>query len=122
MSSVKTYSDLLVWQKGIDLVTEIYKLMRKMPDDERFALTSQIKRSCVSIPSNIAEGWGRDNQGSFLQHLRIGNGSLCELETQLLIVEKLEYIGSSEIDEIRNKTNELGKMLRSLMKSVEKNK
>tara|TARA_B100000809_G_scaffold138551_1_gene136164 strand:+ start:31082 stop:31348 length:267 start_codon:yes stop_codon:yes gene_type:complete len=85
MSGLKTYKELIVWQKSILLVKEIYALVISFPEDEKFGLTSQIKRAFVSIPSNIAEGWGRASRKNYIQFLRISRGSLYEVETQLII-------------------------------------
>ncbi len=82
MSGIQSYKELLVWQKGIHLVTTVYKNMQDFPNDENFGLKSQIKRAAVSIPSNIAEGWGRNSTQSYSQFLKISRGSLFELETQ----------------------------------------
>jgi len=89
VSSLKSYKELLVWQKSMMLVSKIYELTRKLPEDERFGLISQMRRSSVSIPSNIAEGWGRLSRKNYIQFLRISRGSLYELETQILITKQL---------------------------------
>ena len=86
--SVKSYRDLFIWQKGMAIVDEVYKITKTFPKEEIFGLTSQIKRSSVSIPCNIAEGWGRDSGQSYRHFLRIARGSLFELETQLEISKK----------------------------------
>jgi four helix bundle protein len=88
MSEVKSYKDLLIWQKGIDIVLLTYKLISDFPKDELYALSSQIKRCSVSIPSNISEGYGRHSTQSYIQFIKIARGSLCELETQLLIAQR----------------------------------
>jgi four helix bundle protein len=80
---MKSYRDLIVWQKSMSLVTEVYKLTRQLPDEERFGLISQIKRSSVSIPSNIAEGYGRNYRNDYIRFLQISRGSLYECQTQL---------------------------------------
>ena len=117
MSKIESYSDLIVWQKSITMVTSVYELVKTFPTDERFGLTSQIKRCSVSIPSNIAEGWGRSSSKSFAQFLRIAKGSLYELETQILIGKNLKYIiDSNEIDSL---IIEISKMLNSLIKKLE---
>ncbi len=120
---ITSHKDLLVWQKSIDLVQEIYLITKAMPDEEKFGLTSQIRRAAVSIPSNIAEGWGRKSSGSYVNFLKISNGSCCETETQLLIIEKLELIEKTKIEKAKNLLDECGSMLRSLiLKLEEKNK
>jgi four helix bundle protein len=92
MSGVKSYKELLIWQKGIRIVIQVYKLTQSFPKDEIYALTSQLKRASVSIPSNIAEGFGRQTDKSFNHFLNISRGSLNEIETQLIIAKELGFI------------------------------
>lgn len=120
MSDIKTYKDLKIWQKGILLVKVIYKTCEGFPKEEAFGLTSQIKRSCVSIPSNIAEGWGRNSTQSYLQFLKISRGSLFELETQIIIAKELNYISENQFEEISDLITEESKMLNAFMKSISK--
>ncbi|MEO5776968.1 MAG: four helix bundle protein [Flavobacterium sp.] len=87
MGEIKSYKDLLVWQKGIKVVILVYQLVKSFPKEEMYALTSQLKRASVSIPSNIAEGFGRNTDKSFSHFLDISRGSLYEVETQLLIAK-----------------------------------
>jgi len=117
MSEIKTYKDLIVWQKSIALVSDVYKLVRLFPEDEKYGLTSQIKRSSVSVPSNIAEGYGRSSRRNYIQFLRISRGSLFELETQIVIGKKLNFINNSE--EVDNTITEISKMLNSLINKLE---
>ncbi|PKP39341.1 MAG: four helix bundle protein [Bacteroidetes bacterium HGW-Bacteroidetes-13] len=121
MSEINSFKDLLVWQKGIELVKEVYKVIEKMPQEELFGLSGQIKRSVLSVPSNIAEGWGRNSTLSYLHFLKISRGSLFELETQLIIAKELEFISSDALNKIDKLIHELSKMLNSLIKSI-KNK
>lgn len=117
MSFIKSHKDLKVWQKSFDLVLLIYTIMKEMPSDEKFGLTSQIKRCAVSVPSNIAEGFGRKSQKSFSQFLKISRGSLLELDTQLLITKELKLI---EINtDIFTKIEEISKMLNSLINKID---
>ena len=99
------------------LVAEIYDITKKLPEDERFGLTSQMRRCSVSIPSNIAEGWGRLSRKNYIQFLRISRGSLYELETQILITKKLNYINDCE--SIESLIIEISKMLNSLIRKLE---
>lgn len=117
MSSIKSYKELIVWQKSMKLVTLIYDLTKTLPEDERFGLTSQMRRCSVSISSNIAEGWGRMSRKNYIQFLRISRGSLFELETQVLITKELNYINDSVI--IESLIIEISKMLNSLIKKLE---
>ena len=94
---MKTHRDLDVWQKSIDYVIEIYKLIKTFPSDEKYALASQIKRAAVSIPSNIAEGAARSSDKEFLRFLYYSMGSISELETQLIIAKRLEYFSGNKL-------------------------
>ncbi len=112
------YEDLKIWEKGMELVEDVYLLMKKLPDDEKFGLISQIKRCSISIPSNIAEGAGRNSKKEFIHFLSITNGSTTELETQLLLVQRLKFIKTSKIKPLLDKCNEIKKMNYSLQKSL----
>jgi four helix bundle protein len=110
------FRDLLVWQKALSLVTEIYRMTKGFPPEERYSLTSQIRRSAVSIPSNIAEGQARLTFGEFRQFLGHAKGSLAELETQLLIAENLGYL--HEPHDLCARIAEVGRMLSGLLASL----
>ncbi len=97
---VKNYQELIVWQKAMDLVEDVYKSSKDFPREEMYALTSQIRRAAVSIPSNIAEGQGRRTTLDFLRHLSIAYGSLREVETQILIARRLRYVAQTRVDEV----------------------
>jgi four helix bundle protein len=112
------YSELFVWQKAMDLVTEIYKISTAFPNEERFGLSSQMRRAAVSIPSNIAEGHGRKATAAYINHLSIAYGSLMELETQIQIAARLSLISSEITSNLLVKTDEIGKMLSGLKKSL----
>lgn len=102
--SIKTHKDLRIWKSAMNMVEEIYKLTGQIPKHELYGLTSQIRRSAVSIPSNIAEGAARNSKKEFLQFLYVALGSLAELETQLIIAHRLHYISSfpdEMIEEVR---------------------
>lgn len=118
---IKDFKDLIVWQKAMELVTEVYKLVKKLPKEELFALSDQIRRSAISIPSNIAEGQGRNSTKEFNQFLAIAKGSKAELETQLLLCVKIKYLEESEIETAINLIQEIGKMLNALQKSLTTN-
>lgn len=118
MTSIKSYKDLLIWQKGIEIVDEVYKMTKLFPSEENFSLTSQIKRCSVSIPSNIAEGWGRESEQSFLNFLRIARGSLYELETQVEIAFRQGYIDSHQQKKVVQLLTEESKMLSSFMNKL----
>ena len=89
---VKGYRDLLVWGRAMDLVVEAYRLTEAFPREERYGLVQQVRRAAVSVPSNIAEGHGRDHLGDYLRQLSVANGSLMELETQVLIAGRMGYL------------------------------
>ncbi|MDP1996867.1 MAG: four helix bundle protein [Gallionella sp.] len=112
------YNELVVWQKAMDMVTEIYKITATFPSDERFGLSSQARRAAVSIPSNIAEGHGRKATGAYLNHLSIAHGSLMELETQVQIALRLNFVSADETSVLLAQTDEIGKMLNGLKKSL----
>ena len=116
--AVKTYRDLLVWQRGMDLVVETYKLTRGFPKEELYGLTSQVRRSALSIPSDIAEGQGRGVGAEFAHHLRISQGSLQELETQLRLAERLQYVSAAELQPVLATAAEVGRLNRGLQKSL----
>ncbi|PHX61698.1 MAG: four helix bundle protein [Flavobacteriales bacterium] len=119
MSGIKSYKDLLIWQKGIVLVVKVYKLEKTFPKEELFSLTSQIKRSSVSIPSNISEGYGRNTDKSFSYFLDISRGSLNELETQLIIAKELEFITDFDLQtEVLSLITEESKMINAFSKTL----
>jgi four helix bundle protein len=115
---VKNYQELIVWQKSMDLVEEVYKSSRDFPREEIYGLTSQIRRASVSIPSNIAEGRGRRTTSDFLRHLSIAYGSLREVETQILIGRRLKYITQASLEGVLNLAGEVGRLLNGLMASL----
>lgn len=117
--SVRSFKDLIVWQKSMELVRLVYLITNDLPDREKFGISSQIRRASVSVPSNISEGWGRNSKGSYLNHLKISNGSLCETETQLLLIENLELIDKSKLTETKKLIDECGRMLKSMINKIE---
>lgn len=117
--STSDYKKLNVWNKSIDLVTEVYNVIKLLPQEERYALSDQIRRCVCSIPSNIAEGQARNSDKEFIRFLNISNGSLAELETQIFICVKLGYLQQSKHDTLQVKIEEIGKMLRALIRSIE---
>ena len=116
---IKSYRDLLVWQQAMNLAVLCYSLTRSFPKDELFGLTSQLRRSSASIAANIAEGHGRENSGSFVQFLRIAQGSLKETETHLILAERVNIAKAVEIQPAVEKCEEIGKMLRSLIRAIQ---
>lgn len=119
MGNIKSYKDLLIWQKGIVLVVRVYKLVKTFPQEELYALTSQIKRAVVSIPSNIAEGYGRNTDKSFSHFIDISRGSLNELETQLIIAKELDFVNDLDLyNEILLLIEEESKMINAFSKTL----
>jgi four helix bundle protein len=116
--AVQKFEDLIVWQKAMDLVAEIYVLAKLLPNEEMYSLSDQIKRAAVSIPSNIAEGQERGTAKDFAKFLYIAKGSKGELETQLLICVRLNYLSQSQIATAQGLLTEIGKMLNSLISKL----
>ena len=112
------YSELLVWQQAMDLVTEIYKLTGAFPQIERFGLVAQLQRAAVSFPENIAEGHGRKSTGAYLNHLSIANGSLMEVETLVQVASRLGYMTQDQSKDVLQRSDEIGKMLSGLHRSL----
>ena len=117
-TQIKSFRDLVVWQKAMDLVELVYAITKQFPSDERYALTSQIKRASVSVPSNIAEGYGRHSTADYIRFLQIALGSLYELQTQLVLASRLEFIEKSSIDNADRLCSEVEKMLVVLIKKL----
>ncbi len=115
---IKNYKDLVVWQKGMELVKNIYQLTNEFPKKEIFGLTIQMRRASVSVPSNIAEGQARHYTREFMQFLYQALGSLSELETQIIIAKELNYISASKEFEIDNQIIELKKMICGLVRGL----
>jgi len=113
-----SYQGLIVWQKAMELTTVIYKLVKKLPKEELYSLSDQMRRAVVSIPSNIAEGHDKHTKNEFIQFLTISRGSKAELKTQLLICVKVGYLIETEIEEAINLLAEIGKMLTSLINKL----
>ena len=112
------FYDLKVWEKSMNLVTEVYRIVKLLPSEERYALSDQMRRSAVSIPSNIAEGHGRYSSREFAQFLSIAKGSLYELTTQLMLCERIKYLDSQHIQPLLAICDEIDKMLSSLIRSI----
>jgi four helix bundle protein len=115
---VAGYQDLLVWQRSMDLVERVYRLTASFPRSEQWGLTSQMRRSVISVPSNIAEGYGRQATGEYRHHLSIGRGSLLELETQVLLSKRLKYLQPSEADSVITEIEQISKMLATLISKL----
>lgn len=116
---VRCFKDLNAWQKSMDLAVMVYEKVKFLPKEEMFSLSSQMRRAAISIPSNIAEGQQRKSLRVFLRFLLIANGSLGELETQLILCERLNYLKSEEMGLLMVQCSETGKLLNGLMNSVQ---
>ena len=117
---LKNYKELKVWQKAYQLCLRIYEITKNFPKEERYGLVSQIRRSAISVPSNIAEGYGRKTVGEYIQALNIAYGSYCELETQVLISRDLRYIKAEDLEMLQKDLGDVERMLKGLIKSLEK--
>jgi four helix bundle protein len=115
---VKNYQELIVWQKAMDLVEEVYIASKSFPREEIYGLTSQLRRAAISIPSNVAEGQGRRTTPDFLRHLSIAYGSLREVETQILIATRLRYLAQGRCQDVMKITGEVGRLMNGLMASL----
>jgi len=115
---IKSYKDLVVWQRAMEAVEMTYALAQRLPDDEKFGLISQMKRAAVSVPANIAEGHGSQLRKVYLKHLAIARGSLMELETYVDLVQRLGYVQPVDAEELQKYIDETGKMINGLGKAL----
>ena len=119
-NEVRSYKDLVAWQKSMDLVTAVYRASQGFPKEEIFGLVSQIRRSAVSVPSNIAEGHARTSRKEFQYFLSNARGSLAELETQLTIAHQLAYIDETGINQLLDRLGEVGRILNGLLTALKR--
>ncbi len=115
MTKINSYKDLIIWQKAMDLVEMVYRITKTFPKEEQYGLTNQLRRAAVSVPSNIAEGHARSSTQEFHRFLSIVRGSLAEVETQLLIAQRLDYLAADQLSAILSLQIEINKMTNSLM-------
>ncbi len=118
MQTVRGYRELIAWQKAMDLADRVYDVTETWPSREMFGLTSQTRRSAVSVPANIAEGQGRESLGDFARFLTIAYGSLNELETHLYLAERREYLNRPALDELISQSTEVARIIRGLIKNL----
>ena len=116
---LKSFKELNVWQKSYELCLKLYSVTAKFPKEEKYGLTSQIRRSAVSIPSNIAEGYGRKTTLDYIRMLYIAYGSVCELETQILLAGDLGFIERRALDPIKTDIGDIERMVKALIRSLE---
>ena len=117
--AITSHKQLIVWQKSMDLVVKVYDLVKKLPKEETYALSDQMRRAAVSIPSNIAEGFFRNSSRQYIQFLSVSRGSAAELETQILIGIRLKYFNELQIENTLNLCNEVLKMLSTMIIKME---
>ena len=115
---MQNHKELIVWQKAIDLVAEVYKLVKMLPKEETYALSDQMRRATVSIPSNIAEGKNRSSAKDYLRFLFMARGSRAELETQLLACVRLNYLNETDVETALNLCDEIGRMLSAMISKI----
>jgi four helix bundle protein len=116
---LQTYQELDIWKKAIDLVEQVYRLTGEFPAEEKFGLVSQIRRAAVSVPANIAEGYGRKHRGDYLHHLSMSRGSLFEVETHLAIAVRLRFVTVEQTQFAHELVQDISKMLYRLMESLQ---
>ena len=117
---LKSFRELKVWKKAYDLCLEIFRITKKFPREERYVLSYQMRKSALSIPSNIAEGYGRKTRADYIRILYIAYGSACELDTQISLSGDLNYIQETELENIKKEISEVGIMLRALIRALKK--
>ncbi len=120
MAQLRTYKDLLVWQRSFDMGLSVYELTRAFPAEERYGLSAQMRRAAVSISSNIAEGYARDTTRDYLRFLWVANGSLAELETQTLFAIELRHAAAAECSALLDRIREVQTMLAALIKALKR--
>jgi four helix bundle protein len=118
--AIQSYKQLTLWTKAMDLAELLYKSTGSFPKEETYGITSQLRRSAVSIPSNIAEGYSRNTKGEYIQFLGIAKGSLCELETQVMLAERFNYLSNIEAERLLSLSTEVGKLLTTYIQNLRK--
>ena len=116
---IRSYRDLRVWNEAMELAVACYRMTRAFPREEIFGMTSQIRRAGASVPANIAEGYGRDSAGSYVQFLKNAQGSLKELETHVLLAHRVELVSKEAAAPVLDRAEMMGKMLRGLIRSIQ---
>ena len=118
MAKIESYRDLVVWQQAMDLAVSIYETTRAWPKEELYGLTTQLRRAAASVPANIAEGYGRESRASYQQFLRIAQGSLKELETHLLIAQRVGITSDEAAQQLLTRSESVGTLLRLLIRKL----
>ena len=122
MGTINSYKDLKVWNKAMDLTTMVYDALKTFPPKEEYGLSSQMRRSSVSIPSNIAEGYGRNSTLDYCRFLQIALGSAYELETQVELARRIDYVDNDTANKLASQLTEVGRMLNSLINKIKPDK
>ena len=120
IAKIRTFRDLVAWQKAVDLTQLVYRATKALPDDEKFGLISQMRRSAVSVAANIAEGYGRGSRGDYIRYLQIARGSLCELQTHAEIARRQGWIKDSPLTEFNRNAEEVDRVLSGLLRALKK--
>jgi four helix bundle protein len=120
VGEIKSYRDLKVWQDGMTLVVDCYRFSKEVPKEELFGLTSQLRRAAVSIPANIAEGYGRDSGGSYVNFLKTAQGSLKKWETHLILAQRLKFGNFDLAEQLLARCESVGRMLHALIRSLQR--
>lgn len=115
---IKTFRDLKIWQQSMELVTKIYKVTTDFPETEKYGLVSQLRRCSVSVPANIAEGFGRKSQGDFKRFVNISMGSLFELQTQIEVAKNLEFLSGKQFQTLYDDSREIERMMSSFIRTL----
>ena len=118
MARIESYRDLVVWQQAMDLAVSIYRTTKAWPKEELYGLTTQLRRAATSVPANIAEGYGRESRASYQQFLRIAQGSLKELETHLLIAQRVGITSNEAVELLMKQSESVGTLLRLLIRKL----
>lgn len=118
MAAINSHRDLVAWQRGMDLVVRVYGLTKNWPRDELYGLTAQARRAAVSVPANIAEGYGRSGRASYIYFLKVAQGSLKELETHIEIAERIGFVTTDQCRELLAEAVTVGKLLNGLIRSL----
>ena len=117
---VRTFRDLIVWQKGIGLALLVYRLTKRFPDEEKFGMVAQMRRSAVSIPANIAEGYGKGRRAEYIRYLEIGRGSLFELQTYLELVREMKWVDGEDLAAVARLAEEVDRVVSALLRSLKR--
>jgi four helix bundle protein len=117
---IRTFRDLVAWQKGVALSLMVYRLTKRFPDEEKFGMISQMRRSAVSIPANIAEGYGRGRRAEYIRYLEIGRGSLFELQTYVELAREMQWVDGEDLAAVARLADEVDRVVSALLRSLKR--